>query len=109
MITTVSLVSICYYTELLHYYDYIPYAVHYIPMILFYNCKFVPLNFIPLNHPSPTSLAFGNQQIVLCIYESAIVLLWLFICFVFLVSTYKWTHMVFVFLYLTYFTKYDNL
>ena len=45
MITTISLVTICHQTKILHYYDYVPHTVHFIPMThLFCNWKDVPLN-----------------------------------------------------------------
>ena len=50
---------------------------------LFYTQQFVPLNplhlFCSSRHPLPS----GNHQFVLCICESASVLLYLFICFIF--------------------------
>ena len=45
MITTISLVTICHQTKILHYYDYVPHTVHFIPMThLFCNWKDVPFN-----------------------------------------------------------------
>lgn len=49
---------------------------------------------------SPTPLSSGNHLFILCICDSASVLLGLFICFVFLNSTYKWKHKVLIFFWL---------
>ena len=48
--------------------------------------------------PALTPLPSGNHLFVLGIYTSVSVLLCLFICFVFLESTYKWNHTVYVWL-----------
>ena len=81
--------------------DYIPHAVHFIPMThLFYNWKFVPLNLPHLFHSSPHTPPLW-QPPVCSLY------LWVCFCFVtfvhlfcFLDSVYKWNHTVFVFLWL---------
>ena len=74
-------------------------TVHFITLThLFWNWKFVSINFPHLFLSPPTLLRSGNYLFVLCLY------LWL--CFRFVVnvhlfwsldSTHKWKHMVFVF------------
>ena len=76
---------------------YISTATH-----LFCNQKFVPLNLPQLSLSSAHLPCFGNHLLVLCVYNSASVLLCLVICF--LDSTYKKDHTIFVFLCLPYFT-----
>ena len=85
MIIEISLVTIChqsYYNII----DYIPHVAHFIPVThLFCNWKFIP-HTLPkspyFTHP-PVSLSSGNHPFVLCICESASVLLCFSICFVF--------------------------
>ena len=55
-------------------------------------------------HPF-TPRSFGNHQLVLVIYEYIFVF-FLFVCFVFLDSTYEWNHMVFTFLCLFHLAQY---
>ena len=58
MVTTVSLVTICYLTKLTN-------TLHYIPMTyFFYNWKFIHLNPLHLFH-SPTHSSSGNYHSVL--------------------------------------------
>lgn len=83
IITMINLGMICfqrYHTII----DYIWHIVHFISMIhLFHNWKFVALGFhLILSSPSP--FLSGNHLLVLCIYNS--VLLCLFICFIFEIS-----------------------
>ena len=61
---------------------------------LFCNCRFV-LNPFTFSLPPTTLLPSGNQQSILCIYESASILFVYLFCS--LDSTYKWNYMVFVF------------
>ena len=70
--------------------DYIPHAVHYIPVTcLFCNQSMYVL--IPFTYfsCSVALLPSGHQYFVLCTYESVSVMYCLFICFVFLDSMYE--------------------
>ena len=51
--------------------DYVPYGVHYIPVIyLFYNWKFVPLNLPHLFHSFPPPLSPLTITSLFSVYES---------------------------------------
>ena len=50
---------------------------------------------------------FSNHLFVLCFYKSVFILCCFLCLFCFLVSSYKWDHMVFVFYFVTYFTAHN--
>ena len=80
VITTISLVTICYCAKLLQYYYYISYTAYHIPWLIYFitgNLYFLfPFTYFAC--PS-TSLPSGNHYFVLCIFESVPVLFCLFV------------------------------
>ena len=76
MITIISLVTICHVTvDTILLTIWFPYFI---------------ISLISLILAPPPILHPGNHQFILRIYESVVVLLWLFICSAFLDATYKW-------------------
>lgn len=73
VITVIKLAMVCHHIKLLHIINYIPYALHCIPVsYVLYNWKYVPFESLPnfVRFPLPSS----NHQIVLYIYMSVSVL-----------------------------------
>ena len=84
--------------KLLWYTDYIPCAVHYVPVTFsFHTWEFVPINHLHLFYLSPNLLLYDHHQIVFGTYESFCSVFFVHL-FCFLDSTYMWNHKVFIFL-----------
>lgn len=99
MITTRSLVTICYYTKLIKYWLYSQWCILH-PHDLFQNWRFVLLDRLHSFCPYPQTLSFWATTNLFFVSIS----LDFFVCFVFLDSTHKRSQVGFVFLCLTDFT-----
>lgn len=77
MATTICLGAVCHYIKLWRYYflDFLCCTLRF--LVLFYNWKAIPLNYLYFVH-LPTPLPCSSHQFILCIYEFQFCL---FICF----------------------------